>query len=67
MAMLFQKKFFLECFACNYVYVLYTCLVLLEARNGHGCPGARIINVCEMLYRCQEMNLGPLQDQQVLT
>lgn len=65
----FFQKFvclFLECFACNYVNVLYLCLVLLKARNGHGCPGARTINVCEMLGRCREVNPGPLQDQQVL-
>jgi hypothetical protein len=38
----------------------------VEVRRGHWIPETGVIDCCKALYRCWGLNLGPLQEQQVL-
>lgn len=57
-------------FLC-YVYGLSACVLsshacFLEARGGSRSPGTGDANGYELPYACWELNLGPLQELQVL-
>lgn len=53
-----------ECFACTYICTQLVCLVLPEVSPGS--PGIGVRDGCEPLCGCWVLNLGPLQEQQVL-
>ena len=45
---------------------MYVCAVPSEATRGLLVPVTGVINGCELSYRCQESNPGPLEEQTVL-
>jgi len=49
-----------------YVCVLCMCLGPRETREGVGYNGTGLMNGSELPYGCWELNLGPLQEQEVL-
>lgn len=53
-----------ECFACTYICAQLVYLVLSEVNTGS--PGVVVRDDCEPLCGCWVLNLGPLQEQQVL-
>ena len=38
----------------------------MKARRGHWIPGTGVINDCELPCGCWELNLGPLEEQQLV-
>lgn len=49
-----------------YTYVNFICGVLVQDREGIGYFGPRVKNSCELLCRCLELNLCPLEELTVL-
>lgn len=52
------------CFACAYICASLVCLLLLQV--GIGSTGIGVRDGCEPLSGCWVLNLGLLQEQQVL-
>lgn len=60
-------------FMCMYalsvcVYGYYICVWSLQrSEEGIGAPGTGVTNDCELPCECWKLNLGPSQEQQVLS
>lgn len=50
-----------------YAYTRYVCLMPMKPKGGVRFPGSVIKDACELLHRCWEQNLSPLQKQQALS
>lgn len=64
-----KKKFFIYCaYECYvYMYVHHMHALTAEARRGHLIPPETpVIDGCEILYGCWELNLGLLVEKPVL-
>jgi hypothetical protein len=57
-----------ECFACMYFCSPYACLVFMDSRRtgDRRFPETRVMDGCESVHGCWELNSGPLEEQQVL-
>lgn len=52
----------------RYFVCLYVCTTCMpgnpqKSEEGIGSSGTEVIDCCEQLYECWELNLGPLEDQ----
>jgi hypothetical protein len=53
-------------FVCTYVGTRRAPLLYSETRGTIRTPGTGVTDSCELLCRCWESNLGPLEEQPVL-
>jgi hypothetical protein len=63
---LFCKDYFIILILYALVISLHACMYVCMYENAR-CPGTEVRESCELSGRCWELNIGPLEEQPVLS